>query len=246
MFGDFVTLSMDQIINGLSKISDMYGYRVPLSCVIRTPMGGRRGYGPTHSQSLEYLFLGVPNLQLIAPSIFHNPGFLLKKNLKSSSPTIFVENKILYSKTLLRDGDFGFQKKYHCQTDSVHLSYDLKNKGDYLIISYGGMASIALEASQKLFLDFEFVVDLLVIGDLKIELTNLKSFFDFKRYRKIVIAEEGVSGIWSAIIFSKLQDLLHTSCLVKMVFAKASSIPSAPKLEAKNLPGVEDIVKVFT
>src|SRR3989338_1040020 len=55
MFGDFVTLACDQIINSAVKFGSMYNGKVALPLVIRTPMGGRRGYGPTHSQTLEPL-----------------------------------------------------------------------------------------------------------------------------------------------------------------------------------------------
>src|SRR5690606_25722624 len=68
MFGDFITLAADQLVNHISKFRWMYNDRVNLPLVVRTPMGGRRGYGPTHSQSLEKLFLGVSGLRILAPS----------------------------------------------------------------------------------------------------------------------------------------------------------------------------------
>ena len=73
MFGDFVTLIADQLINHASKIRWMYGQPIDLPLVIRTPMGGRRGYGATHSQSLERLFLGVPGLSVVAVSPLGDP-----------------------------------------------------------------------------------------------------------------------------------------------------------------------------
>src|SRR5574341_2501677 len=53
MFGDFLTLAMDQIVNHISKWQYMFNDQVRVPLVIRTPMGGRRGYGPTHSQCIE-------------------------------------------------------------------------------------------------------------------------------------------------------------------------------------------------
>ncbi len=67
MFGDFVTLAADQLINHAAKYAAMYNGRVRVPLVVRTPMGGGRGYGPTHSQSLERLFLGIPHLTVLAP-----------------------------------------------------------------------------------------------------------------------------------------------------------------------------------
>ena len=75
MFGDFVTLITDQVINGLSKYGWMYGGALEIPLVIRTPMGGRRGYGPTHSQTLEKLFLGVPGLRGRGTFRFHRSGW---------------------------------------------------------------------------------------------------------------------------------------------------------------------------
>ena len=66
MFGDFLTLGFDQILNHLTKYNEMYNRAVKPHVVIRTPMGGYRGYGPTHSQSLEKFFVGIPSLKVLA------------------------------------------------------------------------------------------------------------------------------------------------------------------------------------
>jgi 2-oxoisovalerate dehydrogenase E1 component len=66
MFGDFTTLIFDQLLQHASKFEDMYAGKIHCPLIVRTPMGGRRGYGPTHSQSLEKFFLGIPNLSVIA------------------------------------------------------------------------------------------------------------------------------------------------------------------------------------
>jgi hypothetical protein len=60
MFGDFMALGLDQVVNGISKFREMYDDQVTVPLVVRAPMGARRGYGPTHSQSLEKLLLGIP------------------------------------------------------------------------------------------------------------------------------------------------------------------------------------------
>ena len=87
MFGDFITLIADQVINHIAKFRWMYNDQVRLPIVIRTPMGGRRGYGPTHSQTLEKLFLGIPGLQVVAPAALclpdgsGSPGNLLYRSI---------------------------------------------------------------------------------------------------------------------------------------------------------------------
>ena len=74
MFGDFFTLIADQLINHITKFKWMYNDQVNVPIVIRAPMGGRRGYGPTHSQSLEKLFLGIPALRVLSPSTISVPS----------------------------------------------------------------------------------------------------------------------------------------------------------------------------
>ena len=102
MFGDFITLAMDQLVNHASKFGLMYGGAVNVPLVVRVPMGGGRGYGPTHSQSLEKILLGIPNLVVVAPSLFHLPGEELKRAFLDERPVVFVENKILYGCNLPR------------------------------------------------------------------------------------------------------------------------------------------------
>ena len=76
MFADFITLAFDQICNHAVKFTGMFPEaETPL--VIRTPAGGRRGYGPTHSQSPETLLCAVPGLTVVFPSARHVPGDLL-------------------------------------------------------------------------------------------------------------------------------------------------------------------------
>ena len=97
MFGDFTTLVVDQVVNHAAKFRSMYNQQVRVPLVIRTPMGGRRGYGATHSQSLEKLFLGVPGLRVLAPTAMADPGALLADAvLGTEDPVLFVEHKILY------------------------------------------------------------------------------------------------------------------------------------------------------
>ena len=100
MFGDFITLAFDQIVNNASKFFHMYHRKLSCPVIVRAPMGGRRGYGPTHSQSLERFLLGIDNCCLISPNSLI-PLSLQLDGLKSlSCPAIVAENKIDYT---LRD-----------------------------------------------------------------------------------------------------------------------------------------------
>jgi pyruvate/2-oxoglutarate/acetoin dehydrogenase E1 component len=86
MFGDFVTLIADQIINQSTKFSYIYNEQVSVPIVYRTPMGGRRGYGATHSQSLEKLFFGTPGLRMVAVNELVDPAPMLRAVQMAGGP----------------------------------------------------------------------------------------------------------------------------------------------------------------
>ena len=95
MFGDFIALGFDQIVNGIAKFREMFDDQVAVPLVVRTPMGGRRGYGPTHSQSLEKLLMGVPGICVVATSECHDLRGLLVNAVDDDRPVFFIENKLM-------------------------------------------------------------------------------------------------------------------------------------------------------
>ena len=147
MFGDFVTLAADQLINHAAKYAAMYNGRVRVPLVVRTPMGGGRGYGPTHSQSLERLFLGIPHLTVLAPSHVHDAGALLQAAVHAGDPVLFVENKLLYPQPLLLgDGEGGIRRWEVSDAQGhpvVHLAnYPAGAVPDVTVAAYGGMSRL--------------------------------------------------------------------------------------------------------
>ena len=106
MFGDFIALGFDQTVNGIAKFRAMFDDQVRVPLVVRTPMGGRRGYGPTHSQTLEKVLLGVPGIKVVAPSECHDIGALLHAAIADDDPVFFIENKLMYGRPNRRpDGE---------------------------------------------------------------------------------------------------------------------------------------------
>jgi 2-oxoisovalerate dehydrogenase E1 component len=104
MFADFLTLCMDQIYNHAVKFPGMF-VESAIPIVIRTPCGGRRGYGPTHSQSPENIFVSVPGLTVLFGSHRHNIGqLLIDASTRWPNPTLFLEHKLLYGEKLDSQG----------------------------------------------------------------------------------------------------------------------------------------------
>jgi 2-oxoisovalerate dehydrogenase E1 component len=139
MFADFVTLAMDQIFNHAVKFPGMFrDVQVPV--VIRTPSGGRRGYGPTHSQSPESLMAAVPGLTVLFPSHRHDCGLILKNAVtRWPNPTIFFEHKLLYGEM----ADAGPYEIMPMNDPGTELFPTLLRAAgrepDVTIVCYGGM-----------------------------------------------------------------------------------------------------------
>ncbi|MCL5958543.1 MAG: alpha-ketoacid dehydrogenase subunit beta [Chloroflexi bacterium] len=252
MFGDFITLCADQIVNAASKLTRMYGEQVEVPLVIRAPMGGRRGYGPTHSQTLESLFLNVPGLTIVAPSHFHDPGELLHRAvLGSKGPILFVENKLLYPLPLSqpdgagRIGDFFAEAIQNHSSDfpSISLRLTEGKRPDVTLIAYGGMAPLAAEAALKVFLHDEVVVEVIVPSLVKpFPLADVLP--SAQASGKVVIAEEAVrtSG-WGAELASQVYESAFNSLAapIRRLGARELPIPSSRPLEDQVLPQVADI-----
>ncbi len=133
MFGDFITLCADQLVNVASKLSEMSAGLLSVPIVVRTPMGGGRGYGPTHSQTLDKLYLGVPGLRVVAPSVYHDSGGLLKNAVRDDHPVLFSENKLLYpaEQITLDDGlveslKFDYEKAPLNEQDRAMLDFAIQ------------------------------------------------------------------------------------------------------------------------
>lgn len=104
MFADLLGLCFDQILNFVSKSVSMYGRTVRMPVMIRCPVGGNRGYGPTHSQSPQKHFIGIPDLVVAEMSPFHDNLQVMERLLREGLPSLFFEDKILYTRHRYGDG----------------------------------------------------------------------------------------------------------------------------------------------
>lgn len=245
MFGDFLALCMDQIVNHASKFRMMYNGRVRVPLTIRTPMGGGRGYGPTHSQCLEKLFFGVPELRLVAPSLFCDAGRVLAQAVFDDRPVLFVEHKLLYPAELVTSPVSGLWVTSEVDNFSYPVSV-IRNFGsskpDVTLITYGGLSRFVPSILQHL-AEEEIKIVACIPSLIKpppfevIEEVAAES-------GRVVIAEEGsVPWGWGAEIAARLHDsLFHgLSRPVRRIGALPSVIPAARELEQAVLPSSRNI-----
>ncbi len=250
MFGDFLFLAGDQIVNHAAKYRAMFNEQVRVPLVIRTPSGGRRGYGPTHSQSLEKHFLGVPGLWVVAPHSLGDPGGLLQQAIfEADDPVLFVENKIGYGEVLLPEVP-GYEVVRLADAASPFPTLWLKppTPGDGLLLCYGGMTRLALDAATALRQHEALNLGLLVISQLSpTPVTHLEAALRDATPSAIVTVEEApAEGGWGAEMIATIEQIRDARRLppisYRRVGGKNLAIPSARVLEDDVLPRVEDIV----
>ena len=250
MFGDFMALCFDQLLNYASKFQWMYNNQVKVPLVVRTPMGGKRGYGPTHSQSIEKLFMGIPGLCVVSPSQLHDPGELLKRAvLECDSPVLFVENKVLYSRPVSAPSQGRLGVYFVRSTDSrfptIRVSLADFMPPNASIITYGGNLPLALEAVEKLLMQYEVLVDVIVPSLLApLPLTEIKGFLG--DCALVATLEEGTLRLgWGAEIIATLEtETTYTTNRRKYVRFAAPDcpVPASKPVELALLPNVDSVV----
>jgi pyruvate/2-oxoglutarate/acetoin dehydrogenase E1 component len=252
MFGDFVLLAADQIVNHASKFRWMYNNQVRVPLVLRAPMGGRRGYGPTHSQSLEKMFLGVPGLRVVAVNTLADAGTLLRHAIADDDPVLFIEHKLLYSLPQLVPGQ-GELTDYTIDTHgrtypTCVLRFRGQDRADLTLACYGHVFELARQAALTLLLEHELFAEIVVLTQLSpFELAPVHD--SVGRTGRLVTAEEGgLTAGWGAEVASRLVSALPAAHLrgVRRVAARDLPIANSRVLEDTTLPSVDDIVSAGT
>lgn len=238
MFGDFVTLIMDQLVNHASKFRWVYNDKVSVPLVIRTPMGGRRGYGPTHSQSLEKLFLGVPGIKVIAPNSINDPSLLLETSIADNDPVLFIEHKLLYACHLLENGKGDLQDAKIEQSGTKYPTYKMQfsAKPQITIATYGYNFEIVRKVVLEILYEREIYAEIILFTQLSP--FNLAPLFEsIAQSNRLVTVEEGTTTLgWGAEIASQVSESGLDKVKVKRVGALDFPIANSKSLEDKILP----------
>jgi pyruvate/2-oxoglutarate/acetoin dehydrogenase E1 component len=142
MFGDFLTLTMDQMVNQAAKVHYMSGGKWKVPMVLRTTLGASRRSAAQHSQSLHAWFSHVPGLKVVMPSTPYDAKGLLKTAIRDDNPVVFFEDKMMYKlKGPVPAGDYAIPFGVA----------DIKRKGeDITLVATSSMVQVALEAADLL------------------------------------------------------------------------------------------------
>jgi len=266
MFGDFVTLIADQIVNHAAKFRWMYNDQVHVPLVVRTPMGGRRGYGPTHSQSLEKMFLGVPGLRVVAPNTLGDPSQLLEAAIADGDPVLFIEHKLLYTRPLLQAGqgdlaDFEIQQCGESYPSYVLrftnygspiAGYHYTEKPHLTLACYGYNFELVRQAALELLMEREIFCEIVLFSQISPFVLDPLLDSLIRTHRLLTVEEGGLTLGWGAEILARVaessNDFPHGGASrsrysLRRVAALDLPIANSKPLEEAILPSVEDIKK---
>lgn len=251
MFGDFITLIADAVLNGAAKFNWLRNDSARGSLLIRTPVGGRRGYGPIHSQSLEKLYFGWPDVAVLAPNLANDPGRLLAAAFADPAAVkLFIENKSDYSAELWDEDELaarGVSLEVSGSPFPAALLSTVEPGADpdLVICGYGGMASHILDAMTELLIEDEITA----VACLPTRICPLDSSAIAHwagRAGRVLCVEEGYAAAgWGSYLLSQLAQsgpgdlrLEATRC----IGSAATPIPANPDAERRHLPGAPHIV----
>ena len=243
MFGDFTTLAFDQIVNHASKFHHMFNKQRNCPVVVRTPMGARRGYGPTHSQTLDKFLVGIDNVKTVALNTFIDPAIIYEVVYQEKHPVIVIENKTDYGKKILQHKQQNFICEKNNDLFPVVRMRPAVSMPTLTIVAYGGMADIVASVLDQIFIETDLKPELLIpslISDLPIDLITESC----KKTGRLLVIEEGsaTGGIGSEVIcgVTETSDVYIKS---KRISAFPVPIPSVKSLENIVIPNKERIIQ---
>ena len=233
---NFAFAAMDHIVNQAAKLHYMFGGQFVLPLVIRTPSGGGRQLGATHSQTPDAIFAHFPGLKVIAPGTPADAKGLLKAAIRCNDPVMFIEHATLYQmRGEVPDGDY---------TVPIGKSTVQRAGKDVTIVTYSKMLDVSMKAAEQLSKDAGIeaeIVDLRSLRPLDME-PVLKSF---KKTNRAVIVEEGWQsyGVGAEVqsrIYEQAFD--YADAPIKRVAQEEVPLPYNRTLEQMALPQMSDVI----
>jgi pyruvate/2-oxoglutarate/acetoin dehydrogenase E1 component len=234
---NFSLLAMDQIVNHAAAIPYMFNGQVRVPMVVRMPGGGGHQLGPTHSHSLEAMYLQIPGLLVACPSTATDGKGLLKAAIRDDNPVIFIEHETLY----------GVRGEVSESDDEV-LDFGeaavRREGGDVTIIGVLRMAHTAEEAAKEL--SSEHGVEAEVIDPRTLRPLDLPTILEsVEKTNRAVIVEEGwPHGGFGANLAALIQEQAfdYLDAPVQRVTGADVPMPYSKRLEQAAIPHSEHVV----
>jgi pyruvate/2-oxoglutarate/acetoin dehydrogenase E1 component len=236
MFMDFLTISMNQLVNQAAKMHFMFGGKADVPMVIRAPAGSGTGAAAQHSQSLEAWFVHTPGIKVLAPATPYDVKGMLVTAIRDNNPVLFMEHKLLY------------RVKGAVPEETYTIPFgqaEVRRQGrDLTVLAYSIMVSRALEAAGQLAgqgIEVE-VVDLRSLKPLDTE-TIVRSVS--KTGRVLILHESPRTGGYGgelAAVVAESEAFDYLDAPIRRLAGRDIPIPYNRTLERATVPQVEDIV----
>jgi acetoin:2,6-dichlorophenolindophenol oxidoreductase subunit beta len=229
MFGDFIGLTMDQMVNQAAKVHYMSGGKWNVPMVMRATLGATRRSAAQHSQSLHAWFCHIPGLKVVLPSTPYDAKGLLKSAIRDDNPVVFFEDKMM----------FRFKGPVPAEEYTIPLGVaDVKREGsDITLVATSSMVHVALGAAKLL---EEFDISAEVVDPRTLWPLDEKTLIDSaKKTSRVIVIDEGygrygaTAEIASVIAEGAFFDL---EAPVKRMGAMHVPIPFSPPLEDATVP----------
>src|SRR4051812_20770964 len=229
MFGDFITLTMDQLVNQAAKIHYMSGGKLNVPMVLRTTLGATRRSAAQHSQSLHAWVSHVPGLKVALPSGPYEAKGLMKTAIRDDSPVVIFEDKMMYRvKGPVPEGDY---------TIPFGVA-EIKREGkDITLVATSSMVIVALAAAKML---EEVGISAEVIDPRTTWPLDKQTLIDSaKKTSRAIVVDEGyerygVTAEMASVIAEGA--FYHLDAPVKRIGAMDVPVPFSPVLEDLTVP----------
>lgn len=246
MFGDFVTLALDQLINHAAKFHHMYNRQVQCPLILRTPMGGGRGYGPTHSQSLDKFLAGIDGVTLCALNSLIDPAAIYAQAFALDHPAVVLEHKLDYGRRLATRIMPGYVTEQTTEGWPVARVRPRLSAPDVTVVTYGGMTDTVLSGVETLFREHSIKVEVIVPSRLcPMDISPILE--SVQATGRLVTVEEGSGfGAIGAEITALVAEQANVPVRTKRISAMPVPIPSVRSLEDQVLPTRTSIVETIS
>jgi pyruvate dehydrogenase E1 component beta subunit len=237
MFGDFITLTMDQMANQAAKVHYMSGGKWKVPMVMRTTLGAARRSAAQHSQSLHAWFSHVPGLRVVLPSTPYDAKGLLKTAIRDENPVVFFEDKMM----------FKMKGPVPAEEYTIPLGVaDVKREGrDITIVGTSSMVQVALGAAKLL---EEIGVSAEVIDPRTTwPLDEQKLIESAKKTSRAIVVDEGYGryGVAAEIAAVIAEGAFYSlDGPVKRIGAMHVPIPFSPPLEDATVPNEQAVFEL--
>jgi pyruvate/2-oxoglutarate/acetoin dehydrogenase E1 component len=237
MFGDFLGLIMDQMVNQAAKIHYMSGGKLKVPMVLRTTMGAGRRSAAQHSQSLHAWLSHIPGLKVVVPSTPYDAKGLMKSAIRDDNPVAVFEDKMMYKliKGPVPEAEY-----------TIPLGVaDVKREGsDVTIVATSSMVYAALEAAKQL---AEIGLGAEVVDPRTLLPLDKPALIESaKKTGHAIVVDEGYEqyGV-TAELASVIADgaFYYLDAPVKRIGAMNVPIPFSPALEDLTIPNAAMIVE---